>query len=82
MTRGGLSASVVQQIAQLCLSSPASPPGAMSLGHAERGIRPQACGWYIHTALVERINLSLRQRVAVLGHRHATPCTGEDACGR
>jgi hypothetical protein len=39
---------------------------------------PQACGWHIHTALVERINLNLRQRVAVLGRRRATPCTGED----
>jgi len=39
---------------------------------------PQACGWHINTAFVERINLSLRQRVAALGRRRATPCKGED----
>src|SRR5262245_6717610 len=33
-----------------------------------------ACGWQINTAFVERLNLSLRQRVAALGRRSATPC--------
>jgi IS1 family transposase len=37
-----------------------------------------ACGWQINTAFVERLNLSLRQRVAALGRRSATPCKGED----
>jgi IS1 family transposase len=37
-----------------------------------------ACGWHINTAFVERINLSLRQRVAAIGRRSATPCKGED----
>jgi hypothetical protein len=37
-----------------------------------------ACGWQIRTAFVERLNLSLRQRVAALGRRSATPCKSED----
>lgn len=37
-----------------------------------------ACGWQINTAFVERLNLSLRQRVAAIGRRSATPCKGED----
>jgi IS1 family transposase len=36
------------------------------------------CGWQINTAFVERVNLSLRQRVAAMGRRSATPCKGED----
>src|SRR5262245_36910361 len=42
----------------------------------DRGTRP--CGWQINTAFVERVNLSLRQRVAAIGRRSATPCKGED----
>jgi IS1 family transposase len=37
-----------------------------------------ACGWQINTAFVERLNLSLRQRVAALGRRSATPCKSAD----
>jgi hypothetical protein len=37
-----------------------------------------ACGWQINTAFVERLNLSLRQRVAAIGRRSATPCKSED----
>ena len=37
-----------------------------------------ACGWQIQTAFVERLNLSLRQRVAAIGRRSATTCKGED----
>jgi transposase-like protein/IS1 family transposase len=37
-----------------------------------------ACGWQIQTAFVERLNLSLRQRVAAIGRRSATACKGED----
>jgi hypothetical protein len=33
-----------------------------------------ACGWQLNTAFVERLNLSLRQRVAAIGRRSATPC--------
>jgi hypothetical protein len=40
------------------------------------------CGWHINTAFVERINLSLRQRVAAIGRRSATPCKGEDGLGQ
>jgi len=36
------------------------------------------CGWHINTAFVERLNLSLRQRVAAIGRRSATPCKSED----
>jgi hypothetical protein len=37
-----------------------------------------ACRWQINTAFVERLNLSLRQRVAALGRRSATPCKSAD----
>ena len=37
-----------------------------------------ACGWQINTAFVERLNLSLRQRVAAIGRRSATSCKRED----
>jgi hypothetical protein len=37
-----------------------------------------ACGWPINTAVVERINLSLRQHVAAGGRRVSTLCQGED----
>jgi IS1 family transposase len=37
-----------------------------------------ACGWRINTAFVERLNLSLRQRVAAIGRRSATPCKSAD----
>src|SRR5215831_11337971 len=37
-----------------------------------------ACGWQIQTAFVERLNLSLRQRVAAMGRRSATPCKSKD----
>jgi IS1 family transposase len=37
-----------------------------------------ACGWQIQTAFVERLNLSLRQRVAAMGRRSATLCKSED----
>jgi IS1 family transposase len=36
------------------------------------------CGWQINTAFVERLNLSLRQRVAAMGRRSATPCKSEN----
>jgi hypothetical protein len=32
------------------------------------------CGWQINTSFVERLNLSLRQRVAAIRRRSATPC--------
>jgi IS1 family transposase len=35
-------------------------------------------GWHINTAFVERLNLSLRQRVAAMGRRSATPCKNQD----
>jgi transposase-like protein/IS1 family transposase len=41
-----------------------------------------ACGWQINTAFVERLNLSLRQRVAAMGRRSATPCKSEDGLGQ
>jgi IS1 family transposase len=41
-----------------------------------------ACGWQINTACVERLNLSLRQRVAAIGRRSATSCKGEDGLGQ
>lgn len=37
-----------------------------------------ACSWQINTSFVERLNLSLRQRVAAIGRRRATSCKGED----
>jgi len=36
------------------------------------------CGWQINTSLIERLNLSLRQRVAAIGRRSATSCKRED----
>ena len=39
------------------------------------------CGWQINTAFVERLNLSLRQRVAAIRRRSATACKGEDGLG-
>lgn len=40
-----------------------------------------ACGWQIQTAFVERRNLSLRQRVAVIGRRSATPGKRQEGLG-
>jgi transposase-like protein/IS1 family transposase len=36
------------------------------------------CGWQISTAFVERLNLSLRRRVAAIRRRSATSCKSED----
>jgi hypothetical protein len=36
------------------------------------------CGWQLQTAFVERLNLSLQQRVAAMRRRSATSCKGED----
>src|SRR5215467_5495705 len=36
------------------------------------------CGWQINTAFVERLNLSLRQRVAAMRRRSATRCKREE----
>jgi hypothetical protein len=36
------------------------------------------CGWQINTSFIERLNLSLRQRVAAIGRRSATPCKHEE----
>lgn len=41
-----------------------------------------ACGWRINTAFVERLNLSLRQRVAAMGRRNATPCKSVEGLGQ
>jgi hypothetical protein len=41
-----------------------------------------ACSWQINTAFVERLNLSLRQRVAAMGRRSATPCKSADSLGQ
>src|SRR5262249_8478637 len=40
------------------------------------------CGWQINTAFVERLNLSLRQRVAAMRRRSATSCKSEDGLGQ
>jgi hypothetical protein len=40
------------------------------------------CGWQINTAFVERLNLSLRQRVAAMGRHSATPCKSTDGLGQ
>ena len=40
------------------------------------------CGWTINTAFVERLNLSLRQRVAAMRRRSATPCKSADGLGQ
>ena len=37
-----------------------------------------ACGWQINTAFVERLNLSLRQRVVAIRRRSASPCKSGD----
>jgi hypothetical protein len=37
----------------------------------------RTCGWLINTSFVERLNLSLRQRVAAIRRRSATSCKGE-----
>jgi IS1 family transposase len=37
-----------------------------------------AYGWVINTAFVERLNLSLRQRVAAIRRRSATSCKSAD----
>jgi hypothetical protein len=45
----------------------------------ERGTQGlSACGGQINTAVVERLNLALRQRVAAIGRRVNTRCKGED----
>ena len=36
------------------------------------------CGWQMNTAFVERLNLSLRQRVAAMRRRSATPCKSDN----
>jgi hypothetical protein len=41
-----------------------------------------ACGWQINTAFVERLNLSLRQRVAAIGRRSATSCMSAEGLGQ
>jgi IS1 family transposase len=41
-----------------------------------------ACGWQINTSFVERLNLSLRQRVAAIGRRSATPCKSAEGLGQ
>jgi IS1 family transposase len=40
------------------------------------------CGWHINTSFVERLNLRLRQRVAAVRRRGATPCKSEDGLGQ
>src|SRR5919108_3085774 len=42
----------------------------------EQGL--SACGWEIKPSFVERLNLSLRQRVSAIRRRSATSCKGED----
>jgi hypothetical protein len=37
-----------------------------------------ACGWQINMAFVERLNLSLRQRIAAIGRGSATLCKSKD----
>jgi hypothetical protein len=41
-----------------------------------------ACGWQISTAFVEQLNLSLRQRVAAIARRSATPCKCAEGLGQ
>ena len=36
------------------------------------------CGWKMNTAFVERLNLSLRQRVVAIRRRSASPCKSGD----
>jgi IS1 family transposase len=40
-----------------------------------------SCGWQIQTAFVERLNLSLRQRVAAIGRRSAMACKRQERLG-
>jgi len=40
------------------------------------------CGWQIQTAFVERLKLSLRQRVAAIRRRSATSCKSPDGLGQ
>jgi hypothetical protein len=35
-------------------------------------------GWHLNTAVIERVNLSIRPHVAAVGRRVSTLCTGED----
>ena len=37
-----------------------------------------ACGWLINPSFVERLNLSLRQRVVAMRRRSASPCKSGD----
>jgi hypothetical protein len=37
-----------------------------------------ATGWQINTALIERVNLTIRQHVTAVGRRVMTLCKGED----
>jgi hypothetical protein len=46
-----------------------------TLKAVNQGLSP--LGWQINTALVERVNLSLRQHVAAIGWRTSTRCKGE-----
>jgi hypothetical protein len=46
----------------------------------EQGLAPG--GWQINTSFIERLNLSLRQRVAAIGRRSAPPCKSEDGLGQ
>jgi hypothetical protein len=39
-------------------------------------------GWHSNPSFVERLNLSLRQRVAAMRRRSATSCKGEDGLGQ
>src|SRR5262249_16249283 len=41
-----------------------------------------ACGWQLQTAGVERLNLSLRQRVAAIRRRSARPCKHQEGLGQ
>ena len=47
-----------------------------TLAAVEQGLA--ACGWQSQTALGERLNLDLRQRLAAVGRRGTTRGTGED----
>jgi hypothetical protein len=44
--------------------------------------RLAACGWQINTSFVARLNLRLRQRVAAIGRRSATPWKSEEGLGQ
>ena len=47
-----------------------------TLAAVEQGLA--ACGWQINTAVIERINLAMRQHVAAIGRRVTTLCKHED----